>query len=939
MWLCRVILLSLFISPVLAFQAISSLESAWPYEFTSQGQTVQFNFEIPVIEGSQDYLLVIDAVNVNNYEAVQLQINSAVIDTPPELFDVYGKWRGNVWVTSYLQAGTNQLMVTFANNRGGDDPGFSINSVQIWGGAKAAVIQEYDQRYQQLYGRRLVYRELEPTFEQSYDFEDIINMSESNWQVIEGSALIVQESQNQFLRLNAFADLCTVKLNCFSRDTVLKGRFRVLYKALQGNFQLALRHNMEDDHVYKVAAEYDSSNNGWGLYDCWLRPKEKITAALPLSTNQWYTFEVVTDRMTARLYIDDVLVCKTSSLKNTNYGGLALYADHAIVDFDDLEYTGDDNPVSGHRANYFPSSAMGDMLKLANSDLILHVGFSSDEFMVSHDNGLTWQPTSIFSSLGDDTNNILRLGSGRLLAKIEDTQNNLKRYGVRVSDNTGATWSNVYWVTDGYDENTTINSKMSQASNGRIFLPASSEYGETDGGAVVFYSDDDGLTWNSSNILDRTTTGGYNVQEAQVVELTNGQVRLLVRTDLDKLAYFDSTDNGTTWNTTIHIMPIMSPMNAFNVRRNYLTDEIFLFWTYETQRAFWHPALPRERLALAKTSDNMQSWQYLMTVDDFQGLPWRFNDLGMYLDADGGYIYPMVNLMVGDRWKRPKDLMMYRVPLSELTPFNEFPPLRNNRLKKNVLQYDFEEFSNQELLPVIAHQVTDKKGDCMDGTAEYQFATVPGSQTYSGNTAVRFTGNNYGIRLSDDDILWGTERMERLNLLPGEDFLVRVVFNTSAHTDGGAGGSGAIVSRDVGTGYASWWIRVQDGLLRFFVQDNVFGTMDLWSQTNVSDGNWHEAVFVRDIDAGQFQIYLDGSLNASVSDTISGLVNPTSDLVIGCFNDGSRSFIGDIDKVQIYRGKMSGQVFLRDGDLNSDGRIDLEDLMIIFGNWLTIIDN
>ena len=53
---------------------------------------------------------------------------------------------------------------------------------------------------------------------------------------------------------------------------------------------------------------------------------------------------------------------------------------------------------------------------------------------------------------------------------------------------------------------------------------------------------------------------------------------------------------------------------------------------------------------------------------------------------------------------------------------------------------------------------------------------------------------------------------------------------------------------------------------------------------------------------------------------ITTSVNNSNDFIVGCFNDGSKSFNGAIDFVSISRYRASEMVSIYDGDLDHDNK-------------------
>ncbi|MEZ4449742.1 MAG: exo-alpha-sialidase [Nannocystaceae bacterium] len=148
-------------------------------------------------------------------------------------------------------------------------------------------------------------------------------------------------------------------------------------------------------------------------------------------------------------------------------------------------------------------------------------------------------------------------------------------------------------------------------------------------------------------------------------------------------------------------------------------------------------------------------------------------------------------------------------------------------------------------------------------------------------------------------------------------FAVDVTFRTTAHASGGAQGSGALVTKTAVNTTPAWWLRVEDGHLRFLMslcpgaQINcglVEGACDLLTQCEnfgvsggpvVSDGAWHHARVLRDAVGERLVLEVDGEVVAESAAPIHGIAINEAPLCLGAFAGGSRIFEGEIDDARI----------------------------------------
>lgn len=213
-----------------------------------------------------------------------------------------------------------------------------------------------------------------------------------------------------------------------------------------------------------------------------------------------------------------------------------------------------------------------------------------------------------------------------------------------------------------------------------------------------------------------------------------------------------------------------------------------------------------------------------------------------------------------------------------------------------LLRLDFDEFTLGSRLPPGEGAIVDRTGYGIAATATVPLRVVHGRQ--AGDLAVSFAGSGR-IRIDD------TKSRGRLNLDADTTFAIRVVFRTRAHQTGGAGESGALIAKDVGPSTPSWWLRIQDGKARFWMDDGE-SAFSVVSERTVSDGRWHELSVVRDAERRYVWMLLDGKPVAEAEDITQGDLANQADVSIGAFNNGGRQFQGEIACVEI--GACSGLV-------------------------------
>lgn len=144
------------------------------------------------------------------------------------------------------------------------------------------------------------------------------------------------------------------------------------------------------------------------------------------------------------------------------------------------------------------------------------------------------------------------------------------------------------------------------------------------------------------------------------------------------------------------------------------------------------------------------------------------------------------------------------------------------------------------------------------------------------------------------------------DFVTGDDITVEALIRVPSSFNG----AGSIVSKDVGPGQASWWFRVNNGILQGFVgdgdlQESIAGSIP------VNDGLWHHVALVRQA-GDSLSLYVDYQLDASESipaqDDIATPAN--TPIVIGAFNSGARQLEGDVQMARIARSALPPEAFL-----------------------------
>jgi len=200
----------------------------------------------------------------------------------------------------------------------------------------------------------------------------------------------------------------------------------------------------------------------------------------------------------------------------------------------------------------------------------------------SGDLGRTWTEAEEIVSADEAAENVmsaslLRLQSGGigLLYLRKDSRTQCAAWARR-SDDEGATWGEAACCTPEPGYWGAVNDCAVQLADGRIILPnevcaevwVEDEHIE----AGCAFSDDDGATWRQSNLVFVPRRG---VMEPRVVELRDGRLWMLMRTDRGEIWQTCSADRGETWGEPTP-SGIGSPQSPFVFTRIPATGDLLL---------------------------------------------------------------------------------------------------------------------------------------------------------------------------------------------------------------------------------------------------------------------------------------------------------------------------------------------------------------------------
>ncbi len=392
-----------------------------------------------------------------------------------------------------------------------------------------------------------------------------------------------------------------------------------------GEFAVVARYRNEYNNV-KI--HYNHNGGVWSVIETTEGTGTTVATETKELTNNVaydYVLDIKNDKLTFTCGNDVIFTdVELGFLGNGKYGFAPVSSNGATID--NLSYVGNGKVNTGVNYSWFTSEELGgtaEYIKGQNGEVVMYQVYDQYE---TTDMGANWNTTTgSYSGLGYAAN-MVHLQSGRYLS-ISDwgEQSHASLYE---ADGT-CVKSNILLqeADDKVADRHGMGGRVMQSrkvwgtaadAEPRVFY-ITSEGAETDGTTRVYYSDNEGLSWTeSTTVLDFDNMGEFYAGEADIVDMPDGRIRVWLRCNRGFLHYTDSYDGGVTFSNVPTASQFMTPSTAFSIERDPEAEETYyIIWEYDiTTAALEYIQQPRNRTAMAVSYDGMESWEYIMEMDD-----------------------------------------------------------------------------------------------------------------------------------------------------------------------------------------------------------------------------------------------------------------------------------------------------------------------------------
>ena len=390
----------------------------------------------------------------------------------------------------------------------------------------------------------------------------------------------------------------------------------------------------------------------------------EVSGTLPVGkTVNWKiktSRDAKTDLGFVELFIDGkkVISGHTTCQNNANLG-FASKGNVAYIE--NMKYRGNSKPVLGLLNNTGCGGQLTRGFMTDEGTYFAVEGSGSSTYLFSNDGGKTFttvpfdnhEKIKLFDSFVRlDNGDLIALDHGIYHPVAIEGGKSYQQY-VYISKDDGKSWDFLSIVRPEKPTYTGMENRVYKTSTGRLINANADEYGlsgwtgEDYGTEAIYYSDDNGLTWKTTDIV-RSQEIGMVLAESVALEMADGTVRMYFRSSPGSINYIDSHDNGATFDFSyIGSTPFESNVNCFNITQDPMDkNTLWAAWGYDWgNEGIPNSQWPRERYSVAVSYDGGETWEYVGTVKEVNydaerhGLA-RANmmNAGIYVDDKAVYV-------------------------------------------------------------------------------------------------------------------------------------------------------------------------------------------------------------------------------------------------------------------------------------------------------------
>lgn len=292
-----------------------------------------------------------------------------------------------------------------------------------------------------------------------------------------------------------------------------------------------------------------------------------------------------------------------------------------------------------------PRYTEGSIIVLADGSLLFaatEFHGSGSDFAKAHivgrtstDGGRTWSEKRVLQENTGGLNvmsvTLRRHSSGLALFYLQKNDfNDLDMY-LRISKDEGQSFGEPTLVTGDAGYHVVNNDRVTQLSTGRLLVPAASTADVKKVNHFVshcYLSDDGGKTWrNGKGHVDAPKRGAM---EPEVVELSDGRVLMIVRTQLGFIGKSYSKDGGDTW-SKMETLGVRAPEAPSTLRRIPATGDLLLIWNDTFIEGAGHGG-QRTPLTAAISSDDGATWKTVGNLETDPNKTYAYTSLTFVRD-------------------------------------------------------------------------------------------------------------------------------------------------------------------------------------------------------------------------------------------------------------------------------------------------------------------